>query len=59
MTDEVWALFEKAARRFDNVPVLLEWDTDLPPLDILLDESEKANLILQSIETNSKYEYIA
>ncbi|PLZ02404.1 hypothetical protein CY652_11010 [Burkholderia sp. WAC0059] len=38
----VWALYEAALRRFGDVPTLIEWDTDVPPLDILLDEARLA-----------------
>ena len=39
---EVWALCEHALRRCGPLPVLVEWDTDLPPLDVLLDEAARA-----------------
>ncbi len=39
---EVWQVFEAALRRFGNVPTLVEWDTDVPPLDVLLAEAECA-----------------
>jgi hypothetical protein len=38
----VWALFEHALQRFGARPTLIEWDTDVPPLDVLLDEAAKA-----------------
>ncbi|MBI2752320.1 MAG: DUF692 domain-containing protein [Pseudomonadota bacterium] len=38
----VWALFEEACRRFGPRPTLIEWDTDLPALDVLLDEARTA-----------------
>src|SRR6185369_4245703 len=38
----VWALFEHALQRFGAPPTLIEWDTDVPPLDVLLDEAAKA-----------------
>lgn len=34
----VWALYRHALARFGPVPTLIEWDTDLPPLPVLLDE---------------------
>lgn len=37
----VWALFEQALTRFGQVPSLLEWDSDLPELSILLEEVQK------------------
>ncbi|CAG9240093.1 conserved hypothetical protein [Paraburkholderia tropica] len=39
---EVWTLYEAALQRFGAVPTLIEWDTDVPPLDILLDEARIA-----------------
>ena len=39
---DVWALFEEACRRFGPKPTLIEWDTDLPCLDVLLDEAATA-----------------
>ena len=39
---EVWALFDEACRRFGPKPTLIEWDTDLPTLDVLLDEAATA-----------------
>lgn len=38
----VWALFEEACRRFGPRPTLIEWDTDLPALDVLLGEARTA-----------------
>ncbi|PXW29468.1 MNIO family bufferin maturase [Paraburkholderia caballeronis] len=38
----VWALYDAALDRFGNVPTLIEWDTDVPPLDVLLDEARIA-----------------
>ncbi|HLJ62808.1 MAG TPA: DUF692 domain-containing protein [Stellaceae bacterium] len=44
----VWALFDEALTRFGPVPVLIEWDTNLPPLATLLAEAEKAQRRLPS-----------
>lgn len=38
----VWALFADAVARFGPRPTLVEWDTDLPPLAVLLDEARLA-----------------
>lgn len=38
----VWSLYEAALRRFGATPTLIEWDTDVPPLDVLLDEARLA-----------------
>lgn len=40
---EVWGLYEHALRRFGDVPTLIEWDTDLPTLDVLVAEAQKAD----------------
>jgi hypothetical protein len=38
----VWRLHTAALRRFGPVPVLIEWDTNLPALAVLLDEARNA-----------------
>jgi len=38
----VWELYAAAVRRFGPVPTLIEWDTNLPALDVLLDEAHHA-----------------
>lgn len=38
----VWAVYEHALARFGALPSLIEWDTDLPALDVLLDEAASA-----------------
>lgn len=46
VADPVWALYAAALLRFGAVPTLVEWDTHLPPLDILLGEADKAQAML-------------
>lgn len=43
----VWALYDHAVRRFGARPTLLEWDVDLPPLAVLLEEAATAGSVLQ------------
>jgi uncharacterized protein len=38
----VWNLHAAALQRFGPVPALIEWDTNLPALEILLDEARQA-----------------
>ena len=38
----VWQIYRHAQRRFGNAPALIEWDTDVPPLAVLLDEAALA-----------------
>lgn len=42
VSEGVWALFDEIVRRCGPRPTLVEWDTDLPPLDLLLDEARRA-----------------
>jgi uncharacterized protein (UPF0276 family) len=41
----VWALYREALRRFGDVPALVEWDTDVPELGVLLEEAAEATRI--------------
>jgi uncharacterized protein (UPF0276 family) len=43
---EVWALYQAALARFGSLPTLIEWDTDVPALDVLLGEAHKARQLL-------------
>lgn len=40
---EVWELYAYALRRFGDVPTLIEWDADIPALDVLIAEAAKAD----------------
>jgi uncharacterized protein len=40
--DAVWSLYDAALTRFGPVPTLIEWDTDIPALDVLLAEARNA-----------------
>jgi len=44
----VWKLYQKACRRFGSIPTLIEWDTSIPPLEVLLDEAAMAARISQA-----------
>lgn len=43
--DDVWALYRDAIQRFGRVPTLVEWDTDIPALSVLLEEAAIADRI--------------
>ncbi len=47
---EVWALYAEALARFGAVPTLVEWDTDVPPLEVLIDEAAGAAAALKEAE---------
>ena len=38
----VWSLYGFALQHFGAVPTLIEWDTDVPTLSVLLDEAQRA-----------------
>ncbi len=38
----VWELYAQTLRRFGAVPTLIEWDTNIPALELLLDEARHA-----------------
>ena len=42
----VWALYEHALRRFGAVPTLVEWDTEIPPFEVLIGEAQHAATLL-------------
>lgn len=48
VSDEVWALYEEALVRFGTVPTLIEWDNDVPPLDVLLGEAGRAASFIEN-----------
>jgi uncharacterized protein (UPF0276 family) len=43
----VWRLYEEALRRFGPVPTLVEWDSAVPPLEILVGEARRADARLE------------
>ncbi len=47
VTDAVWRLYDAALERFGPVPTLIEWDTDIPELEVLLDEADKARVRME------------
>ena len=51
--DPVWSLYEEACRRFGPKPTLIEWDTDLPALDVLLSQAAQASAIAQREAANA------
>jgi hypothetical protein len=42
VVEPVWQLYEAALERFGRVPTLIEWDTDIPALTVLVDEAGRA-----------------
>ncbi len=49
VADPVWLLFDSALERLGPVPTLVEWDTNLPALPVLLAEAAKAQTRLTAV----------
>ena len=47
--EAVWRLYDHAVQRFGTVPTLIEWDTDIPALDVLLGEAERARAVAAAL----------
>ena len=43
----VWELYREALERFGPVPTLIEWDTDIPALAVLLEEAVTADRLAE------------
>ena len=56
VSDEVWQIYRHAQQRFGGVPALVEWDTDIPTLAVLLEEAAKARApgVLNSSESDGE-----
>jgi len=50
----VWTLYQKALKRLGAVPTLIEWDTDIPTFDILMDEASKAESEIEKVVNKTK-----
>lgn len=47
VAEPVWHLYRHALARFGPLPTLIEWDTDIPALSVLLDEARRADQMLE------------
>jgi uncharacterized protein len=45
--DEVWQLYAHAVQRFGHVPALIEWDTAIPELNVLLAQAAQAGRVAE------------
>ena len=43
----VWALYRQTVARLGPVPTLIEWDNDIPPLPVLLNEMQTADRLME------------
>jgi hypothetical protein len=46
----VWALYRATVDRFGPKPTLIEWDTDLPPFEVLQQEAARAQAVLDGVD---------
>jgi uncharacterized protein len=46
VSEDVWSLYEHALDRIGARPTLVEWDTDIPALDVLLAEAARADRLV-------------
>jgi len=54
VSEEVWTLYRQAITRFGAVPTLIEWDNDVPPFDVLLQEAGRAASLIASKERRAR-----
>ncbi|MFZ3324338.1 MAG: DUF692 domain-containing protein [Usitatibacter sp.] len=48
VTGDVWTLYRAAIDRMGPRPTIIEWDADIPALDVLLCEARNANVMLDA-----------
>lgn len=53
--DDVWDLYEMALTLFGDVPTLIEWDSDLPPLQRLVREAHTADAIRARLRQEARH----
>jgi uncharacterized protein len=46
VADGVWSLYTEALRRFGPIPTLIEWDNNIPPLEVLLAQARHADALI-------------
>ena len=47
VAEPVWGLYRHALARFGPTPTLVEWDTDIPALSVLLEQAGRAQRMLE------------
>lgn len=46
---DVWKLYGEAIEKFGRIPTIIEWDTDVPELNVLIEEAQKAQQVIDKI----------
>jgi uncharacterized protein (UPF0276 family) len=52
VANEVWALYEYTLLKKGVKPTLLEWDANLPPIEEMVAEAQKATALMKNISDN-------
>jgi uncharacterized protein (UPF0276 family) len=51
--EAVWHLYATAVRRFGTRPTLIEWDADIPALEVLIAEARKADQVAETLHAGA------
>src|SRR6516225_4878702 len=46
VADGVWSLYAEALRRFGPIPTLIEWDNNIPPVEVLVAQARHADALI-------------
>ncbi len=49
VSEAVWSLYAEALKLFGPVPTLIEWDNNIPALDVLIEEAVRAECALENV----------
>jgi uncharacterized protein len=52
VSEPVWDLYRAALAKTGPVPTLIEWDQDIPSLDAVLDEADRARAIMAAVRSS-------
>lgn len=52
--DAVWSLFESVVERLESVPVLIEWDADIPEFGRLEEEARRAQELAERVRAKRR-----
>jgi len=59
VADPVWSLFSRVVECLGPKPTLIEWDTDVPPLETLVTEAAKARAVMAPLMQSDRDDHAA
>jgi hypothetical protein len=59
VAEPVWALLRRTLARLGPMPILVEWDTNIPELPVLLAEAAKAEVLLDAVRPAEGARHVA